>query len=227
MPYVPSKKTDGKSTDRETLDAVIERLANDAITKISTNFSLITIYKSIFIRVANFLHSLNYGYGIDEISAKENIEANLAQAIYDIGAKYGYQGAFLGELNYAITRFIQRVPQLKVQNGSWTQELCYWLYAATVEALTCASYEARAFNIGVSGVFEDIKDEYKRRVNTAYEAEQIIKSGDCYDTPYYTKVVNVSDSDGNAVGYMEIMLKRDQNTISQDVLDGHLTLHKK
>lgn len=34
MPYIPSKKTDSKSTDREVLDAVIERLAADAATRI-------------------------------------------------------------------------------------------------------------------------------------------------------------------------------------------------
>ncbi len=46
-----------------------------------------------------------------------------------------------------------------------------WVYAAFVGAL------------------EDVKDEYKRRANTAYEAAQIRKSEDCYDTPYHTELV--------------------------------------
>ena len=203
MPYVPSKKTDGGSTDREVLDAAVERLANDAVLKISNNLSLVAVYKHVFIRVAQSLHSITRG-----TSVNPSAEADFAKAIHDVGAKYGYEGAYLGEFNYAFTRFIQRVPQLKVQNGAWAQELRYWLYAATVEALAYASYETRGLGIGVSGVFEDIKDEYKRRVNTAYEAEQILKSGDCYDTPYYTRLVEVVDETGALVGHQEIMLKR-------------------
>ena len=222
MPYVPSKKTDGKSTDREVLDAVVERLANYAAAGIANNLSLISTYKSVFISVAQALRSIIRGG-----NAGSGAEVDLAQTIYDVGAKYGYEGAYLGEFNYAFTRFIQRGPQLKVENGIWAQELRYWLYAATVEALIYASYETRDFCIGVSGVFEDIKDEYKRRVNIAYEAEQILKNGDCYDTPYYTRVVTVVDSNGNAVGHMEIMLKRSPDTLAKDLLEGHLVLQKK
>ena len=58
---------------------------------------------------------------------------------------------------------------------------------------------------GFVGVLEDVKDEYKRRVNTAYEAVQIKKSGDCYDTPYHTELVDVKDKDGNVVGWQEVM----------------------
>ncbi|MFY9457413.1 MAG: hypothetical protein WAP23_00550, partial [Candidatus Spechtbacterales bacterium] len=101
MPYVPSKKTDEKSTDREVLDAVVERLASDVVARISNNLSLVAVYKSVFIGVAKSLHSLVSG-----IITKNEVE--LAQAIYDVGAKYGYEGAYLGELNYSFTRFIQR-----------------------------------------------------------------------------------------------------------------------
>lgn len=84
---------------------------------------------------------------------------------YDVSAKYGYEGAYLGECNYVWTRFIQRVPQIKVARGEWKEsdELRYWLYACTVEALTCAAAQTQAWDIGLGGVFEDIKDEYKRR----------------------------------------------------------------
>lgn len=222
MPYVPSKKTDGKSTDREVLDAVVERLATEVVARVSNNLSLVSVYKSVFMEVAKSLHSLTRGASTDK-----NIEAELGQAIHDVGAKYGYEGAYLGELNYSITRFIQRVPQLKVQSGAWAQELRYWLYAATVEALTNASYETRDLGIGVSGVFEDIKDEYKRRVNTAYEAEQILKSGDCYDTPYYTRLVEVVDENGTLVGHQEIMLKRSDATTHLDLIDFRVVVRRK
>jgi len=223
MPYVPSKKTDGKSTDREILDAVVEKLAKEAVSRITNNLSLIDVYKKIFLRVAQRLQSSVEG----NTAINPDVESELAQAIYDVGAKYGYEGAYLGEFNYAFTRFIQRVPQIKVEKGAWEQELRYWLYAATVEALTHAAYETRALGIGVSGVFEDIKDEYKRRVNTAYEAAQILKSGDCYDTPYYTRLVEVVDEAGNIIGHQEIMLKRSDDTKTSDLLTAQVVLKKK
>ena len=223
MPYVPSKKTNGKSTDREILDKVVEILAREAAGKINDNLSLIEVYKSIFLNVA---HSLaDYLSGYREI--KGSSESNLALAIYEVGEKYGYQGAYLGEFNYAFTRFIQRVPQIKVKNGEWIRELRYWLYAATVEALTFAAHETQKMGIGISGVFQDIKDEYKRRVNTAYEAEQLLKNGDCYDTSYYTRLVEVVDENGVHVGYQEIMLKREDTTLNKDVLEGKIVLKKK
>jgi len=222
MPYVPSKKTDEKSTDREVLDAAVERLVNDIVAKISNNLSLLTVYKSVFMEVAQSLQSLLSGVNVDS-----GVETDLAKAIYDVSVKYGYEGAYLGELNYALTRFIQRVPQLKVQNGAWTQELRYWLYAATVEALIYASIETRNLDLGVSGVFEDVKDEYKRRVNTAYEAEQIIKSGDCYDAPYYTRLAEVVDENGTLIGHQEVMLKRTDATLKQDELDFQIVVRKK
>lgn len=223
MPYVPSKKTDGKSTDREILDSAVENLANVAVTKITNNLSLIKVYKPIFVGVAHELHSAIQGAG----TSSGNEEAALARAIHEVGAKYGYEGAYLGELNYAFTRFIQRVPQVKVKNGEWAQELRYWLYAATVEALTYAAHETEGLGIGVSGVFEDIKDEYKRRINTAYEAEQILESGDCYDTPYYTRLVEVVDENGAHVGHQEVMLKREDATLNKDILEGKVVLKKK
>jgi hypothetical protein len=222
MPYVPSKKTDGKSTDREILDSAVENLAKVVAAKITNNLSLIEVYKSIFAKVVQELHSLTRGAGV----SSESAESALARAIHEVGVKYGYEGAYLGELNYAFTRFIQRVPQIKVKNGEWTQELRYWLYAATVEALTYTASETKGLGIGVSGVFEDIKDEYKRRVNTAYEAEQIMKSGDCYDGPYYTRLVEVVDESDAHVGYQEVMLKRDNATLDKDILEGKVVLKK-
>ncbi len=224
MPYVPSKKTDGESTDREILDQAIESLAGELALRIANNLSLIAEYKCAFNEVATELRQLLLG---EQRSCYKHPEAPLAYAIFQVGAKYNYEGAYLGELNYAITRLIQRVPQLKVQNGTWQQEFRYWLYAATVEALVWASHETRDLGIGVSGVFEDIKDEYKRRVNAAYEAEQILKSGDCYDTSYYSRLVEVIDDAGILIGHQEIMLKRSDATLRQDVLTVQIVARKK
>ena len=219
MPYVPSKKTDEKSTDREVLDAALETLAHKVADQITDNLSVLKVYRRVFITVARALHNLLLGKKIGN-----GPEAGLAEAIYKTGAVYDYEGAYLGEFNYAFTRFIQRVPGIMVEKGQWSQELRYWLYARTVSALIYASRHTEDLDTGVDGVFEDIKDEYKRRVNTAYEAEQILKSGDCYDTPYYTKLVAVVDKNGKLIGYQEIMLKRDASTLDKDVLDGHFIL---
>jgi len=219
MPYVPSKKTDNRSRDREILDAAVENLASEAADEITNNLSLIDVYKNIFFRVADELAYLLKG---GEVS--QDHSSCLAGAIFEVGKSHEYEGAYLGEFNYAITRFIQRVPQMKVERDEWKQEFRYWLYAATVEALVRASTYAQSLGIGIGGVFEDIKDEYKRRVNTAYEAEQIIKSGDCYDAPYYTKLVGVTDGEGKFIGYQEIMLKRDQETTNKDLLGYRIVL---
>lgn len=217
MPYVPSEKTDGKSQDRNLIDAKVEDLANDIAVRADTNFSILHLYQAAFSNIGYYLAEAQRG---TMSTLRSDPALVLASTIFDVGKGYGYEGAFLGELNYAITRLIQRVPQIKVSEGQWQakDELRYWLYAVTVEALAWASDEFRAQGVGISGVFEDIKDEYKRRVNVGYEAAQIIKSGDCYDTPYYTRLVEVIDENGNHIGYQEVMLKRSEETLKLDVL---------
>ncbi len=225
MPYVPSKKTDGKSEDREIIDIAVEAVAQDAVKRIIDNQSLRRVYKDIFLKTA-----IRLGHYFSGIKLPgDSRERALAKAIYEVSEKYGYWGAHMGELNYAFTRFIQRVPQIKVEQGEWDKknEFRYWIYAATVSALIYASRHTEHLEIRVDGVFEDIKDEYKRRVNPAYEAEQILKSGDCYDTPYYTRLVEVVDEDGKLVGHQEIMLKRSEVTLKKDLLDGCFVLQRK
>jgi len=125
MPYIPSKKTDGITEDREILDPLAKQLA---------------------------------------------------KGIAEVAKKYNYKGAFLGEMNYAITRLIQHLPRALVGTGEAASELRYWMQA------------------GMYGVLLDVILEHKVRVNQAYEVAQIIKSGDCYDAPYYSKPVKVLDS---------------------------------
>tara|TARA_B100001971_G_C17988465_1_gene431063 strand:- start:419 stop:589 length:171 start_codon:yes stop_codon:yes gene_type:complete len=45
-----------------------------------------------------------------------------------------------------------------------------------------------------------------------------MKSGDCYGGPYYTRLVEVVDENGNHIGHQEIILKRSKETVGQDVL---------
>lgn len=217
MPYVPSKKTDGKSTDREVLDVVIEELAIYIANRIQRNYDLLAVYKVSFMAIA-------IGCLSDRDVAEP--EAKFAKTILEVGSKYYYEGAFLGELNYSITRVIQRVPQILAKQGKCElkvgKELRYWLYAMTIDALTYVQFklfqEEGKETFGIAGVFEDIKDEYKRRVNPPYESEQILKSGDCYDTPYFTKIVKVINDEGKIIGYADLHCINDGENYKLDIL---------
>lgn len=217
MPYVPDQ-------DRPVIDKSLEPVADFISYNTPNNFDILSEYVKTFTIIGQSLISLSNGKTVGE-----SLTEKLAITIFDVAKKYEYQGAFLGELNYAMTRLIQRVPQIKVKLGHWVEksELRYWLYATTTESLTVTADNFKNSGIGIGGVFEDIKDEYKRRVNVGYEAAQIIKSGDCYDTPYYTRLVEVRDDNGNLIGHQEIMLKRSDATLKKDVLDGSFVLSTK
>lgn len=225
MPYVPSEKTVPPAEDRKILDPIIELVAQEVATRIKNNRLLKTVYRGMFLDIAIELEHVVCRGG----KLSESVEAKLAFTIYEVANKWGYDGAESGELNYSVTRIIQRVPQIKVERGEWENkdELRYWSYAAAVRALICASRRTEDFVIDASGVYEDVKDEYKWRVNRPYEAAQIIKSGDCYDTPYYTKLVEVVDENGKLIGHTDVYLKRSEETLHKDVLDYQLVLRKK
>lgn len=147
--------------------------------------------------------------------AAESKATVVAQRILEVAAGHGVKGGWCGELNYALTRLIQAVPHELVGAGQWAEPFRYWIYAQTVGALTRSAWDLhRECNDdytgnGLCGVLTDIKDEYKRRVNTAYEAAQIRKSGDCYDlVPFRTKLVPVNI--GGVRGHQEIMLEKQE-----------------
>ena len=209
MPYVATD-------DRKMLDPLVDSLAQeiaDGLPKQNNDAKLSTLYKEKFIELSLTIKNLIVG---KKIKADTNVQ-RLAQAIYDLDRHYNYNAAFNGELNYSITRLIQLVPKKLVEKGIWKEEFRYWVYSQTAGALTRTAMEMDRLGSkklskdedwiydGLSGVFEDIKDEYKRRVNTAYEAVQIKKSGDCYDTPYHTEVIDVKDTSGNTSGWQEVM----------------------
>lgn len=218
MPYVPSEKTDGMSQDRNLIDVSVDALALDIVQKIKTNSDMLRLYKIVFSDIGTALAAFNTGERLINI---ENPEAlSFANTIFATGSNYHYWGAFLGELNYGITRLIQRVPQLMVETKQWLpkDELRYWAYACTVQALVFSSNLFVGDDSGIGGVFEDIKDEYKVRVNIGYEMAQIEKSGDCYDTPYYNRVVEILDETGKCVGKIYANMVRSEGTLHVDKL---------
>ncbi|MBE5727918.1 hypothetical protein IHE50_00680 [Candidatus Parvarchaeota archaeon] len=209
MPYVARE-------DREKLDEVIDEVVKDLVNKLksaSTPAELSTFYRQTFTGINKTIYKLL----TKELVELKTSEEKLAGRIYELDRHYGYDAAFNGELNYSTTRIIQLTPKKMVEQGIWKEELRYWIYSQTVGALMRAQDDIKEIAASIDkkdndwifdgfvGVLEDVKDEYKRRVNTAYEAVQIKKSGDCYDTPYHTELVDVKDKDGNVVGWQEVM----------------------
>ena len=207
MPYIPPK-------NRPDLDRCVDDLAEEIARTLSEKgetAEISTRYRSAFMAISEFIRQSEHGRKPKAASGSDK----LAAMILAKAADYGIQGGWTGELNYAITRLIQKVPMAMVKKGAWSEPLRYWIYAETVGALTRTAYELHArldndyVGNGLAGVFEDVKDEYKRRVNTAYEAAQILKSGDCYDlVPYRTALVPAKV--GGVEGFQEVMLPRQE-----------------
>jgi hypothetical protein len=204
MPYIPPK-------NRPTIDEAVDKLAKETADHLIENNIAGAIsedYRKIFMDIADYIVL----YEKNKVPQQNLSKAQLvAKSVVDMAEGYNQQGGWQGELNYAITRIIQWIPFEMYRRKNWKEALRYWLYAQTVGALTRTSYaihnkydDSWVAN-GLSGVFEDIKDEYKRRVNTAYESLQIRKSGDCFEkSPFKTQLVEFEHA--GVEGWIEIML---------------------
>jgi hypothetical protein len=205
MPYIPA-------ANRPAIDAKVNALAGEIaeeMIRLRHTAEISAHYRRAFVAIADFLSAKEHETAVAPDSAAQW----LAATIIETASGSGVKGGWTGELNYAITRLIQRVPDEMRVRGAWDEPLRYWIYAQTVGALTRTAYELHSsmaddyVGNGLAGVFEDVKDEYKRRVNTAYEAAQILKSGDCYEyAPFRTQIVPAT-VDG-VVGYQEVMLAK-------------------
>ena len=203
MPYIPPQN---RPDIDEKVDVLAEQISVDLISEGHTA-EISVRYRKVFMEIANFISSIER----DINTSPDNAVAELAATIVDKATAYNQVGAWTGELNYAITMLIQMVPYKMHKKGIWSEALRYWLYAQTVGALTRTAYDLHIkmdndyVGNGLAGVFEDIKDEYKRRVNIPYEAAQINKSGDCFDhSPYRTKLVPFAVDDTE--GFIEVQL---------------------
>ncbi|MBI5725146.1 MAG: hypothetical protein HZA50_14395 [Planctomycetes bacterium] len=207
MPYIPPQNRPG-------IDRCVEALAGqlaDELIKNNATATISELYRREFQSIAEGLAEIETG----SPAGPAGKARELAKAIVEAAKIYNQQGGWLGELNYAITRLIQAVPFAMYKRGVWKEALRYWLYAETVGALTRTAYDIHGNSSnhwianGIAGVFEDVKDEYKRRVNTAYEAAQICKSGDCFElSPFRTQLVEFEAA--GVKGWIEIMLPQGQ-----------------
>ncbi|MFW5870805.1 MAG: DUF6899 family protein [Candidatus Sumerlaeota bacterium] len=213
MPYIPPQN---RPDIDKAVDAMAEELAH-TIKSGGLTARISELYRDTFMEIAHHIEALEKKPDAD---AKSNAQ-KLAATIVEKAKMYEQQGGWLGELNYAVTTLIMAVPFKMYQGGEWKEALRYWLYAETVGALVRTSYAIHdekpnnwIYN-GLAGVFEDVKDEYKRRVNTAYECLQIRKSGDCYNmSPFHTELV---ETEVNGVkGWQEVMLPQREPTANEN-----------
>lgn len=127
--------------------------------------------------------------------ALDRVAKKLAEEIAKTAAPYKYDGAFAGEMNYALTRLMCHLPRALMKYCGFKDELRYWMMPL------------------MYGVLNDVALEHKFRVNTAYEAEQIRKNGDCYDTPFVTQLIEVVDdaAHGNKKrGWVHVMKAQEE-----------------
>ncbi len=209
MPYIPPEN---RPAINEAVDALAEQMA-DELEHTGGTAEISERYREAFMDMARFIAAVE---AAPESPPEPESEAQrVADAVVDMAAAYNQKGGWLGELNYAVTTLVQAVPFKMYQRGAWEEALRYWLYAETVGALTRTAYELHEKSgnkwvpNGLAGVFEDVKDEFKRRVNSAYEAAQIRKSGDCYHmVPFRTQLVPMEV--GEVSGFIEVMLRRQE-----------------
>jgi len=206
MPYI--SKEERPAIDRK-VEALAEQIGSVLSLETNNDTDVSVHYRRNFVAIAKVLLQLERG---KVARTTKDRARSLAFEVFGQPSKApGDRGAWLGRLNYALTRLIQVVPEKMVERGVWKEEFRYWVYAQTVGALARSAMEVNALAgdawpaDGLVGVLVDVKDEYKRRVNSAYETVQIRKSGDCYTTRYRTQLYEAKDSAGRVVGYAEAM----------------------
>jgi hypothetical protein len=202
MPYISAE-------ERPSIDKRVEELAQQIASVLSleknNDVDISVHYRRAFLAISRVIVQLEAGKRVPDASDRVR---GLAIEVF---GKRRERGAWLGRLNYALTRLIQAVPEKMVEGGAWKEAFRYWVYAQTVGAIARAAAEIGSaggddwVTDGLVGVLTDVKDEYKRRVNSAYETVQIRKAGDCYTTRYRTELMEVKDTAGRVLGYSEVM----------------------
>jgi hypothetical protein len=187
MPYI-------RREVRPLIDPYVDYLAEDIVDEVGgKTLELGDIYLRKLFEVCNTLYLLNMLGGAPAKSSSEKLAARIWEVSKSTAEDTkNWREGVLGNLNYALTRLIQTVPRKLVERGLWKQSMRYWVYAVTAGALEVCAHKLCTepldyYKVCLVGVINDVKDEYKRRVNSAYEDEQIKKNGDVYEGPYRTQ----------------------------------------
>lgn len=205
MPYIAQ-------ADRDKIDPAVETLAHEMARAISVNASMIPVLRHTLVAVVGAIKKvLQPEFALmlqrpQAYAAANALATNVLNAAVTHGAPG--DGTFLGPLNYAITRLLQRIPQIKVERDDWKHEFRYWMSPYVSEALELAVRDTLDWGIGAAGVFRDVLEEYRERVKKPYEYAQAVKNGDCFDTPWHTKAMSLVDARGRRVGYAVAMVER-------------------
>jgi hypothetical protein len=207
MPYIAREE---RPAIDKVVDQLAERISGDLARGSNKETEISVYYRRTFVAVAGALARLERAEPVQQRGEAEGAQALAFEIFGEPSAASGDRGSWLGRLNYGLTRLIQVVPEKMVEKGVWREEFRYWVYAQTVGALARAAMEVDGMGDdwpidGLVGVLVDVKDEYKRRVNAAYETFQIRRSGDCYNTRYRTELSEVKDSSGRVIGYADVM----------------------
>jgi len=212
MPYIAQ-------ADRDKIDPAVETLAHEMARAITVNSSLVPVLRHTMVAVVGAIKIvLQPDFVLTLQRPQAYAAANaLATAVLNAAVTRGApaDGTFLGPLNYAVTRLLQRIPQIKVERGDWRDEFRYWMSPYINEALMLAERDTLEWGIGAAGVFRDVLEEYRERVKKPYEYAQAVKNGDCFDTPWHTKAMSLVDARGRRVGYAVAMVERSREVTGE------------
>ncbi len=211
MPYV-------EKHDRAKLEAYITDLAEDMAKRLASSKAanreaeLGAMYKAALLETADAIIARESGKDTMPRTPAQRMGTNLWEVAKRKGGSIKVD--WLGNLNYCVTRLIQMVPHAMAERHGWKAEFNSTIYLVTSGALEQSALEVRTRYVppniewvldGLVGVLFDIEDEYKRRVDTAYQAVRVSEVGDVYDAPFRTKVVATKGA-GGSDGFQEIMM---------------------
>lgn len=186
MPYIEQK-------DRAELDPLIENAVEEICDRFQHDKELIKSIVEALITMAGAIKAHFDHQHINLHNTYQTLALKIVNGI-DNNDPYDIRMRWAGWLNYSVSRILVLLPKRLVATGYFKKEFAYWIYACMVGALG----EATNIVTDISGqddirgclvgVFTDIKDEYKWRVNRAYERVKIAENGDVFlDAPYYTE----------------------------------------
>lgn len=186
MPYIVPES-------REQLEPFIEDVVNEISTRFQTDGELVRALVEAFLTISGSIKAYFSNHELNKHNAYQTLGLKIVRGISSTDS-YEIRMGWAGDLNYCITRILILLPKKLMLLGILKKEFAYWMYACFVGALfeianivadTSGQDDIRGC---LAGVFIDIKDEYKWRVNRAYERIKIQENGDCYkDAPFYTE----------------------------------------
>lgn len=200
--------------DRLELDKAVDLLADKIVSQVTSSVAksdLSEAYIKNIVKVCKAIQDIEI-YKMDNYQMEDPAN-KLGKEILNEGKKYDYKEAWLGELNYSITRLVQVVPKKMVESGHWQNEFRYWIAALTMGSLEQAKLEVAKITSpdrhkwivdGFVGTMACVSSEYYRRAVAPYESVQIVKNGDAFTTPHRSDPIEHINARDNSSGFIEM-----------------------